>query len=194
MSRPLRRQAGRIVAVDAQASMLAMVDADERIEGRWPEIASDVGQADVVVCGHVVYNVADLEPFVLALDIAARVRAVIEMTAVHPLTGSAWLWRLFWGIDRPSGPSWRDAEAVMREAGIEPHVEEWSGNSGFFGFPTRESLVAFHRKRLCLPPARDDDVWEAMRDRVVERNGRWLPNPDPRPMVTLWWDPVLPSR
>lgn len=41
--------------------------AHTEIEGRWPDAADGTPAADVVVCHNVVYNVADLVPFVRAL-------------------------------------------------------------------------------------------------------------------------------
>ena len=34
------------------------------IHGRWPDVSGEVSPVDVAVAGHVLYNVADLEPFV----------------------------------------------------------------------------------------------------------------------------------
>ena len=81
-SLPLAGVAGRLVAVDESpemvASFLAAAEAAgvpaEGVEGRWPEVAGRVGPADVVVCHHVLYNVADLAPFAAALTGHARRR------------------------------------------------------------------------------------------------------------------------
>jgi 2-polyprenyl-3-methyl-5-hydroxy-6-metoxy-1,4-benzoquinol methylase len=56
------------------------------VRGWWPAVAGKAGPADVVVCGHVLYNIADLGPFITALTGHARRRVVVEMTARHPLT------------------------------------------------------------------------------------------------------------
>lgn len=188
MSSPLRVKAARVVAVDSQDSMLEQVAADKKVLGRWPDVASDAGKADVVVCGHVLYNVADLAPFVGALDRAARGRVVVEVTAEHPLVREAWLWKRFWGIDRPTGPGFGEAVAVIREMGIEPVVEEWESAPATFSFERLERLVAFHRRRLCLPASRDPEIAEAIADRAVERDGRWFPSGEARHSVTIWWD------
>src|SRR5205085_10013818 len=84
MSLPLRPPAGRIIAVDGSPAMLENSPADATVLGRWPDVAPQVGHAAVVVCGHVLYNVPDLGPFIRALQSAARRRVVIEITQSHP--------------------------------------------------------------------------------------------------------------
>jgi len=91
-SLPLAPPAGHVTAVDESREMLAVFAAvAERrgvphrvVHGRWPEVASDVEAADVVVCHNVAYNIADLVPFVAALTSHARRRVVLELTATHP--------------------------------------------------------------------------------------------------------------
>ena len=66
---------------------LAPADLDVRtVHGRWPDVHARVEMADVAVCGHVVYNVADLGAFVTALTEHASRRVVLEFTEVHPQT------------------------------------------------------------------------------------------------------------
>src|SRR3954447_17737042 len=134
--------------------------AAEAIEGTWPEASSHVPLADVAVCHHVAYNARDLVAFAVALTGHARHRVVVELAAVHPLTYLGPLWRQFWDLDRPSGPTAQDALDVLEEAGIHPVVERASGRRG----PVRDRLdeVATARRRLCLRPDRDHEVAEAL--------------------------------
>src|SRR5206468_6423209 len=95
--------AGRVIGVDSTPEMLTEYAAEagrrgvdhEEIAGGWPDVAARAGVADLVVCQHVFYNVSDLPPFVGALTKAARSRVVVELTATHPRTASAALWRHF---------------------------------------------------------------------------------------------------
>jgi SAM-dependent methyltransferase len=75
-SLPLVPRAARIVGVDTSEDVLAAfreaadaagVEA-AAVSGAWPDVAPDVELADVAVCNHVLYNVAELEPFARALD------------------------------------------------------------------------------------------------------------------------------
>jgi hypothetical protein len=127
--------------------------------------------ADVVVCHHVAYNVADLAGFAEALTTHARRRVVLELGATHPLTPLAPLWRHFWDLDRPAGPSAADALAVIRELGIEPEVA--MHDRPRTGWATLAEEVAIVRKRLCLPSSRDAEVAEQLHKYSVPSNEAW---------------------
>jgi SAM-dependent methyltransferase len=194
MSRPLGAAGAHVVAVDSAAEMLEVSGADTRVLGRWPEAAAEAGTADVAVCGHVLYNVPDLVPFVDALTGAARRRVVVEITAAHPRVSpeEKVLWRHFWHLDRPDGPDWEDAVAVLREMGIDPAVESWERQRGF-AFRSRDDLVAAVRRRLCLRADRDPEVLEVLGPWLVREEGRWRLSGRPRGLVTLWWDILAPA-
>jgi hypothetical protein len=188
MSLPLRPPAQRIVAVDSSPAMLENSPADATILGRWPDVAPQAGTARVVVCGHVLYNVADLMPFVRALNDSATGRVVVEITRTHPRNRplERQLWRHFWNLERPEVPTWEDAVTVMREAGIDPSVELWESQQR--GGSTLEELVSWMRRTVCLDPARQDEVRSIVLQHAVERDGLWRLSPEPRALTTLWWD------
>jgi len=189
MSLPLRPPARRIVAVDSSEAMLENSPADMTILGRWPDVAAAAGRATVVVCGHVLYNVADLTPFVKALNTAATRRVVIEITRSHPRNRplERALWKHFWNLERPDGPGLEDAVAVIREAGIEPSVEWWETKQRG-GFSNLKELVSWMRRTVCLDHAREDEVRAVVLDYVTEADGVWRLSSEPRALATLWWD------
>jgi SAM-dependent methyltransferase len=186
--------AGRVTAVDPSQEMLAELRrlatdrgvATETIAGAWPDVASRTEPADVVVCHHVLYNVPELEPFVRALAAKAERRVVLELTGQHPTAWMSDLWMRFYGLRRPDRPTADDAEEAIRELGIDVLREE--GTVAVGGFALREDEVAFIRKRLCLRPDQDDDLIEALGDRLQQREGLWNAHPRERAVVTLWWD------
>ena len=178
--------AGRVVGVDEMPAMLEELSrraeakgADHaEIVGRWPDAEAEAPVTDVVVCHHVIYNVADLAPFAVALDGHARRRVVVESTQTHSLSWMDQLWKELHGIDRPPGPTVADAVAVLGEAGIEPQVERWEDRFFLADFD-RSEAVAFVRRRLCLSSARDADIEEALERVQLPRS---------RPVATVWWD------
>jgi len=185
-SLPLCPPAGSIVGVDESAEMLAAFDELARargidhhtVRGRWPDVSGDVSAADVVVSNHVLYNVGDIEPFVVALADHSRERTVIEITSEHPRAWHAPLWRALHGIDRPTKPTVDDLVIVLAELGIEAGVERWM-------HPTRmrdaslDEEVALVRAALCLNADRDLEIAAALRKH---------PPPAEREIATLWWD------
>jgi len=181
--------AALIVGVDEDRDMLAAFAAravergvaTKTFPGRWPDIARAVPVADVVVSHHVLYNVADLRPFAVALTSHARRRVVVEIGARHPVSNTNPLWKHVWGIDRPEGPTADDALAVLAEAGIDASSERdvrpsWTADIT----PER---IAFLTRRLCLPQERAPEVEEAL---------ALYPPATERETVTIWWDGGAP--
>jgi SAM-dependent methyltransferase len=193
-SLPLAGRAGRLSGVDGSEGMLEAfrerVEASgiecTTVQGTWPDVADAAPIADVVVCHHVVYNVAEPAPFVRALSAHATHRVVLELTRAHPLSNLNDLWIRFHGLERPTRPTADDFAAVLEELDLSPGREEWEPTDWSGGFTRREDLVAFIRKRLCLTADRDPEVWEAIAGNVVQRDGTI--GLLPRPIVTLWWE------
>lgn len=193
-SLPLARRAGRLVGVDPSPEMLAAFRvrgeaagvAVTTLAGAWPAAAARAPIADVVVCHHVAYNVPDLSAFARGLTAHARVRVVMELTAEHPLTPLNDLWRRFHGLARPARPTADDAVAVLREAGLAPQRELWVA-SAFNPYTRHDELIAWTRRRLCLPAARDPEIAAALAQRIVHGPEGTVTLPPPQ-VVTLWWD------
>ncbi|MFN2490388.1 MAG: class I SAM-dependent methyltransferase [Actinomycetota bacterium] len=184
-SLPLARRAARLTGVDESERMLqAFADAADRagvahreVQGRWPEVAPAAGTADVVVCHHVLYNSQQIVPFLEALTEAASRTVVVEVTATHPGSTLKRLWRHFHDLERPSGPTYEDALAVLDEMGLRYKVEPWERAPRRRDAP-RAELVAFVRRRLCLPAERDPEIDEFLGEDLV-----WSPGG----LVTISW-------
>ena len=193
-SLPLAGLAGQLVAVAGSPAMVAAFRAAaeaagvaaEGVEGRWPEVAGRVAPADVVVCHHVLYNVADLTPFADALTGHARRRVVAELTDRHPLAGLGPLWRRFHGPERPTGPGTDEAMAALEALGLRVARQDWESQDRF-GFDDLDELVAFTRRRLCLPAERDPEVAAALLEEGTRQvDGVWVSG-QPRRVTTLSW-------
>ena len=181
--------ARELIGVDHQQRMLELFAAaaeaagasHTEVLGDWPEASARTPDADVVVCHHVAYNVAELAPFALALTAHARHRVVLELPQQHPLSHLSAAWRHFWDIERPTGPTAGDALAVLREAGLDAQIELWQDES----FASRATIplndqARFMRIRLCLPLEREADVLQFLVDQGPEA---------PREQATIWWAP-----
>lgn len=177
--------AARVVGVDHQGAMLEMfaATAAERgvacatIEGFWPEVAERAERADVVTAHHVVYNVADIVPFLAALAEHARARVVLELPDHHPLSAMSDAWRHFWDLERPVGPTPEDLLAVLAEMGITATRERFVAPLRADHDPAR--AAHFARIRLCLPAARESEVADYLARQ---------PAPIARELSTIWWD------
>jgi len=145
--------------------------------GRWPDVAGQVPRADVVVCANVVYNVPDVAAFVTALTDHARRRVVVELTDVHPWTSLGGLWRHFHGQERPAGPTVESFGEVLAELGLVAESVTWPRDDPWRSAPA-DVVLAFTRRRLCLPADRDPEVAAAMARFGDDR---------PRTSTTMWW-------
>lgn len=194
-SLPLHSRASLIVGVDTSEELLAVFQElaaklgvkTEIVAGRWPDVEKQAGQADVVVCHHVLYNVAEIAPFVRALAEHARRRVVLEITKEHPVAWMNDLWIRFHGVEFPPGPTSNDALEAMADMGLEAESREWTRNPTA-GFSQREEAIAFIRRRLCLPAERDAEIESALGDRLIGAEGGWRTGVQRQHLVTIWWD------
>ena len=176
-------RAGLITGVDRLADMLESFEASAReagvavrtVLGSWPDVADQVEPADVAVCHHAIYGVADLEAFVAALTAKARHRVVIEVSDRSPLAALNPFWRAIHGLERPDHSVPDEAQAVLAGMGLAVERED-------LVLPARAQevtpeTVAFVRRRLYVGPERDEEIAEMMRARVAA---------EPR-VAALWW-------
>jgi len=177
--------ASHIIGVDHQPEMLAMfienaksrnIDA-QTFEGFWPEIADKTPIADIVTSHHVVYNVAQIEDFLVALGDHARHRVVIEMPQHHPLTNASPLWKHFWNVKRPSDPTPENLMNVLKELGFNANLELWEGLMR--QEVNLEQFAHLSRIRLCLPAEREGEVLDFLKNQ---------PKEEFRNLATIWWD------
>lgn len=190
---PLAGAATLLVGVDPLPAMLAGFAAaataagvaHEEILGAWPDAASACPLADVVVCSHVVYNVAEIEPFLIGLADHARTLVVVELSDRHPSTPLAPLWRRFWDLERPSGPDAALFVEVVEGLGFRPQL--WRRERAVAKAGLDESAyVAFVRRRLCLSADRDDEIAAALHEQAPAGAA------PVSTAVTVAWEPVPP--
>ena len=168
-----------VIGVDQQQDMLTGFAATaagrgvahRTVLGRWPEPAAAARPADVVVCHHVLHNVVELPPFLLALGAAARRGVVVEMLVEHPMAWLDPLWVRFHGLHRPPSATVDDAVAVLGELGITPAVVRRERAT------EQRRDAAWVTRRLCLSAERVDEVEAAVAELAPRR----------REVATLTW-------
>ncbi len=155
------------------------------LEGRWPDIADRAPVVDVAVCNHVAYNVPNLTAFAQRLTEKTRSRVVIELTAVHPRAYLNELWLHFHKRARPTRPTADDAEAVLREVGLEVHREDWTPPEPNTLFASTDEAIAWTARAVCLNSDRLDELRRLVEPGLRRVDG--MVAEPPRPRVTLWW-------
>lgn len=192
---PLAERGVRVVAVEPSPAMAAVLRETAEARGlavdlvaeRWPDAAAPT--APLVICANVAYDVADLAPFVAALDRAAERLVALYLPLTHPVGHLAHLWRAFRGWQPPDGPTYLDAAAVVFELGIPCNVT-LVPSYPTLTFADWDALVAFYRHRLGMQPqpARDAALRAALAPDVEERGGELVVRPRQRWAAVIWWD------
>ena len=83
---------------------------------------ADVESADVVLCSHVVYGVADIEPFLAKLNAHANKRVILLSFVLSPQSWIAPLWEPVYGERRIDLPGLPELVNVLWEMGFYPNV------------------------------------------------------------------------
>lgn len=182
----LRLRPAQIVGVDPSAELLAALA--ERaaargirttlLQGMWPDVASQAPTTDLVLCHHVLYNVANLAGFARALSDHAARRVVVELTAVHPMAWMTPYWEALHGLAQPDGPTAADAVEVLSGLGLDVRQQRWERDLQMIG-ETGDDAGRQIARRLCLPAERLPELRAVLAD---------IPPPRRREVVTLWWD------
>lgn len=154
---PLALSCRSVTAVEPSPSMCAVLRetaaesgiAVQVVESDW--LNADVEPADVSLCSHVVYVVADIEPFVRKLERHSRRLALVVMFHSAPQSQLYGLWEQVHGEPRhplPSLPQFRNA---LAELGIEHEVDELPPDPAR-GFDSEAEAREMIASRLYVPP------------------------------------------
>jgi SAM-dependent methyltransferase len=128
---PLARHIRHVTALDPSPAMLDFLRADAEaagltnvsvFQGSWPEAASLVAPADVVLCAHVLYPIEDIVPFLRALDGQARRAVYLRLMAQQPWFDRLELWEAVHSEARVSQPTYIDVVNVLHQLGCLANV------------------------------------------------------------------------
>jgi SAM-dependent methyltransferase len=194
---PLAERGARVLAVEPNAAMAALLTDEARAHGvtvtveqaEWPAAESVVGSADVVLCAHVVYPIADIVPFVRALDHAARSAVVMVVRLGQVDESLAHVFHAVHGEPRVPMPSLPDLWNLLLQLGfpvsvtLHPFETRW-------GFADAEAAVADAAGRLGVAPG--SPKWApmeaAVRSRLAPHGDEVLLAPSQAYQGVLWWE------
>ncbi len=123
------RRGAAVSVVDPSPSMLEQLEASVSeiggvnvtgVNSGWE--SARVDSADLVLCSHVVYGVADIGPFIRKLQDHARRRVVMVSFVDSPQAGVVPLWEPVYGEERVNLPALPELMNVLWEMGIYPSV------------------------------------------------------------------------
>lgn len=139
-ARQLAERLDWVTAVEPAQGMRDLIPPRDNmtiIASSW-ELA-DPAPADLVICCHVLYGVAEIENFIEKLEAAARERVFIQLRCGQMRTPAELLWQVLTGEERRRQPQFGDLYNVLLRLGIEPDVtmltyeseQRWAGEQEF---------------------------------------------------------------
>lgn len=195
---PLARLAKHVTAVEpseAMRTLLARNLASQGLRnvavvaGEWPDVGNAVGSADVVVCSHVVYGVADIAPFVRQLHAAAQQRVVVALRFGQREEALLDLFARVWGEPRCLAPTAVDLFGVLAQLGLFANVQVVPFPQPR-AFDDLDDAIAQVKADLLNPVgAKADALIRAdLERRLVRRDGKLTFDLPPAWAALLWWD------
>jgi len=195
LTRPVAERVRKVVAVESSPAMRAVLAEElaatgltnvEIIPGFWPAV--QVEPVDLVFCSHVLYDVADLGPFLTAMNDVAHRACFIYLTIRHPFDSFRDLLQTFRHWSAPTRPTYLDAAQCLYQLGILPNAEVAELSTGLsFGSP--DEALAFYRERIGMAAgsAGENDLRDYLAAHGEWRSGRWFPRHQMRKVAILWW-------
>ncbi|HVR32953.1 MAG TPA: class I SAM-dependent methyltransferase [Acidimicrobiia bacterium] len=192
-SLPLAASGHRVTAVERSPAMAAALREEAAgfeesyrvVEAAWP--LEGIGIFDVVLAAHVVYDVAEIEPFLTSMHRHARRGVVLELTETHPWTPLGPYYQALHDIDRPEGPTVEDLLGVVRETiGVEPALVHWERPGGTW-FESWDEIEELYRRRLVLPAGRVAELRTLLGPDIEIVDGRMTLGDSVRRLATVWW-------
>ena len=163
------------------------------VEEDWED--AEVVPADVSLCSHVVYGVAEIVPFVRKLCDKTVGRVVVLLYTASPMAQLSPFWRAAHREERIELPAMTELLPVLWEMGIYPDVEMLEP-TGVHVFESREDAVETLRQRIYVAPGSEEDVRlvDAASELLVERpDGVVIVGAKQRRQALLSWRPEPPS-
>jgi SAM-dependent methyltransferase len=202
---PFARRAASLTAVEPDATMARLLGtAVEQagltnvgiVQSTWQN--AGVEPADLVVCAHVLYPIADIVPFIEKLNTSAKVAVFVSLRAMTPETAPlGQLWQRFHGDTRLLQPGYAEIFDVLYEIGIHANLRVRSGPGQTWSYENLDQAVDAVREHIIVPatPANDAVIRVALESALIHDEGVWrLPAP-PTYLAVLWWEQVeRPAR
>jgi SAM-dependent methyltransferase len=193
---PLALRVGEVVALDASPGMLDGLRAGmaehgignvRPLAGRWP--LTELPRADVVLIVNVGYDIADIGPFLDAMEQAATRLCVAALFTRRPTWAADALWPAVHGEARVPLPALPELLVlqVARRRVFDLRVIETPPTA----YDSFEAALQFARIQTWVQPgsAKDARLQALLRERLVERDGRLAYSWEPGLQGVVTWRP-----
>ncbi len=195
---PLALHCGHVTVVEPSESMVAALCEGAKqagienlsiVQKEWKD--ASVNPADIVLCAHVLYGTAEIEPFMRKLDSHARERVKVVSFMDSPMSQVSLLWEQIHGEQRINLPALPEMLNVLREMDIFPDVE-MVGTADPRSLANRDDAVKMLRKFLYVKPdtKKDAHLQELMDEHLEETpTGLVIKGSRPRRQALVSWTP-----
>jgi hypothetical protein len=193
---PLALCVREVLALDASPGMLEGLRAGmaahgianvRALAGRWP--IADPPRADVALIVNVGYDIADIGPFLDAMEQAATRLCLAVLAARRPTWGTDTLWPAVHGEPRVPLPALPELLALQlaRRRVFELRMVESPPQS----YESFEAALTFARLQTWVAHGspKDEQLQTALRERLDERDGSWAFSWDPFLSGIVTWRP-----
>jgi len=192
---PLALHSQSVLAVEPSEGMRAALESSMREHGianvdvrpmRWPEEAGTL-QADFGLMAHVGYDIAAIEPFVAALEDAARERCFAIMLERAPSVSFLELWEAVHDEPRIPLPGWREFVHYLLARGADPDVRMFPRTGPVM---TPGDVRASARRRLWLKEgSRKDKHLQKLLDQRLKAGA--VDFQLPTTIALISWEPLV---
>lgn len=194
---PLALHAREVIAVEPSAGMLTVlreamaefgIDNIRIVESRWPMEADPV-TADVALIAHVGYDIADIGPFIDAMEASAKRLCVAVLLSKAPASLADTFWPAVHGVERVPLPALPEFLSLLLARGrlFEVRLSRRQPMT----YHSAEDAARFLRQQLWVEPGSDKDqvLQRLISERVEERDGRFAANWEETPIGIVTWRP-----
>jgi SAM-dependent methyltransferase len=193
---PIALLAREVLAVEPSDGMLAVlregmaaeaISNIRTVQSRWP--SEEPIEADVSLIAHVSYDIADLGPFLDAMERASRRMCVAVLQAKAPAHVAEPFWPPVNGEARHPLPALREFVALQLARGrlCEVRLLERPAMT----YASRDGLITGLRQQLFVQPGseRDKRLVALVDEATTERDGRYVIEVKPVPLGIVTWAP-----
>lgn len=196
---PIAGRAREVVAVEPAEPMVRVLREEAEgagvhnlrvVRSEW--LAAEVEPADIVICSHVIYPIADVAPFLTKLDAMTRGTCLLYLNAGQPPWEYQDLWLRFHDEPMRPQPTYIDAYNLLHQLGIYANVQvEPLVRASFVREPTLEAAVERLRETLILDdrPETTARLHATLREVLVHNEEGWAMPPRTTQVAIIWWTP-----
>ena len=193
---PLALAVREVMAIDPSPAMLAALRDDaaadgitnvQVITGRWP--MAQLPSGDVSLFAHVGYDIAEIVPFLDALESAARRLCVAVMGESAMQTTAALFWQPIHAESRVRLPALPELLVLLAARGRLPEIKLVDRTPPTFG--SLDEALAMARRQLWLNEgsAKDQQLRQLVLETATERDGRYAFEWTPTKIGIVSWSP-----